>query len=121
MLTVDFLMQMKRICNGLEKEKFIGLTSEGKYQYCELTGFINKALDNRFKYIYEYTDDSDGESFTTKFIMVPQKCTWSFEIEEFISTEECVMVPKKYYEFIYFLGIHFLFSFCIEKDGGKWL
>ena len=29
------------------------------------------------------------------------------------------MVPKEYYEFIYFLGIRFPFSFCIDKNGGK--
>lgn len=117
MLTVDFLARMKEVCKGLGKEKFIGLTSEGKYQYCELTGFINKALDKGFNYIYEYTDDSDGESFTTKFILVPQKCTWSFEIEEFLFAEECIIVPKEYYEFICFLGIRFPFSFCINNGG----
>lgn len=119
MLTVDFLTRMKEFCSLLEKEKFIELTSEGKYQYCELTGFINKALNKGFKYIYEYTDDSDGESFTTKFIMVPKKCIWSFEIEEFISAKEYVMIPKEYSLFIYFMGVRFPFSFCIDKNGGN--
>ena len=100
MLTIDFLARAKEVQDGIYKEKFLMLTPYGKD-------------------LYEYTDDSDGESFTTKFIMVPKKCTWSFEIEEFISTGECIMVPKEYYEFIYFLGIRFPFSFCIEKDGGK--
>lgn len=119
MLTIDFLARMKEFYSLLGKEKFIELTSEGKYQYCELTDLINKALDKGFKYIYEYTDDSDGESFTTKFIMVPKKCTWSFEIEEFISAEEYVMIPKEYSLFIYFMDIRFPFSFCIDKNGGN--
>lgn len=119
MLTIDFLARAKEVQDGIYKEKFLMLTPYGKDLYHGLFCFVSNALDKGFKYIYEYTDDSDGESFTTKFIMVPTKCTWSFEIEEFISTGECVMVPKEYYEFIYFLGIRFPFSFCIEKDGGK--
>ena len=119
MLTIDFLARMKEVQDGIYKEKFLMLTPYGKDLYHGLFCFVSNAPDKGFKYIYEYTDDSDGESFTTKFIMVPKKCTWSFEIEEFISTGECVMVPKEYYEFIYFLGIRFPFSFCIENDGGK--
>ena len=119
MLTIDFLARAKEVQDGIYKKKFLMLTPYGKDLYHGLFCFVSNALDKGFKYIYEYTDDSDGESFTTKFIMVPKKCTWSFEIEEFISTGECVMVTKEYYEFIYFLGIRFPFSFCIDKNGGN--
>lgn len=115
MLVQDFVSKLDDIYFMIKNEKYLDFSEEGFEKYKNLRSFMGSVW-LRARYVYAYTEGLDENGcFVSKYVLVPNRCTWAADLEDYIRDDDYIKIPEEYYDFIEFCGVHFPHCFILDK------